>query len=219
MQHDDDEWISPFDDAFDDETSAFPYGTYGHTAPMVRTPLGTVRQFLHMLQSAESCDSCSQLFVDVGCGDGAVLNAVAKQQPHWQLLGVDIAEKTLEDAQRSADVEGTSHQISFRIGDYREILPLCDEMLSKSSTVTGSDLMTSNHDVIRTDSKSGSTVYSSILLYIYLIPSMIRNSDFRQQVIEPLLQGGAKIVVWCYLPGADDGLTGAEWPFLWQQDT
>lgn len=107
----------------------------------------------------------------------------------------------------SATEAGTSHQISFAIGDYREIVPLCDDMLRKceSRISSGSE-----------DTVPGS--YGTILLYIYLIPSMIRNAQFRQNVIEPLLFGGAKVVVWCYLPGAVDGMTGAEWPHLWKED-
>ena len=50
-----DEWVMPFADAFDDETEAFPYGTYGHTAPMVSKVCGCmccVLTFSHYLNIA-----------------------------------------------------------------------------------------------------------------------------------------------------------------------
>lgn len=45
---------------------------------------------------------------------------------------------------------------------------------------------------------------------------MVRNKDFRENVILPMLEGGAAVVAWCYLPG-DDG-NGIEWPYLWKED-
>ena len=190
MESYDEQWVCPFDDAFDDCTKAFPYGTYGHTAPMVRTPLGSVRRMLAMLPAAMNQNDQQQVFIDIGCGDGQVLNAVAVAQPSWQIVGVDISPETLEEARKSADAAGISDRVHLIAGDYRTCLPDFAKAIQSSS-------------------------FSNITVFLYLIPSMIRNPDFKRDVVLPLLEGGARIVVSQYLPGQEND---KDWPFRWKED-
>lgn len=234
-------WAMPFARAFDDETQAFPYGTYGDMAAMVCTPLGTVRRLLEMLEAGgkEGEGTSSRTFIDVGCGDGAVLNAVAKQHPNWKYVGIDIARKTLDDAGASSIKAETANRIWFSQCDYRELLPLHSHSLFTcpgydSSNMTDFPeiflppapaplclqqqqlpplLQSQSHHPLQ---HSSSQAFGSVILYLYLIPCMVRNNDFRKNVILPMLEGGATVVAWCYLPGGDGN--GTDWPYLWKED-
>jgi len=223
------EWVMPFAQAFDDETQAFPYGTYGDMAAMVRTPLGAVRRLLEMLEAGEKEgeDTFSRTFIDVGCGDGAVLNAVAKYHANWKCVGVDIALKTLEDASVASIEEGTASRMWFSQCDYRELLPLHSHSLFTCTGYDSSNMAAFPQMFLSTvpaptclqylhPQQSASQPFGSVILYLYLVPCMVRNKDFRENVILPMLEGGAAVVAWCYLPG-DDG-NGIEWPYLWKED-
>jgi len=220
---DEESWEMPFAQDFDDETMAFPYGTYGYMAPMVRTPLGAIRRMLELLTDPINDPHPHQprTFIDIGCGDGAVLNAVATHHPDWKCVGVDIARRTLEDAAVAAVEAGVADRTWFSRCDYREVLPLSGHSLYRCPGYDGGvkaelpEKFVSS--TITVDARIQPVLqFGNLVVYLCLIPSMVRNKEFRENVILPFLDGGATVVAYCYLPG-DDG-NGDELPYLWKHD-
>ncbi|MCX5970559.1 MAG: class I SAM-dependent methyltransferase [Coprothermobacterota bacterium] len=65
------------------------------------------------------------LVVDVGCGPGLLVEAIALRYPALRLVGVDIAAPMVARACESAAASGLARQVSFRVGDAQS-LPFSD---------------------------------------------------------------------------------------------
>jgi ubiquinone/menaquinone biosynthesis C-methylase UbiE len=61
------------------------------------------------------------ILVDVGCGPGYLIAAIAKSLPHLSIIGVDIAEEMVQKAARNLDSLGLAEKVSFRQGDIRAL--------------------------------------------------------------------------------------------------
>jgi trans-aconitate methyltransferase len=60
--------------------------------------------------------------LDAGCGDGLLSLAIAKRQPAWSLVGVDLREDLLEGARRRAGARGLPN-VRFASANLEEPLP------------------------------------------------------------------------------------------------
>jgi ubiquinone/menaquinone biosynthesis C-methylase UbiE len=55
--------------------------------------------------------------VDVGCGPGYLIAAIARAFPHVHVIGVDIAEEMIAAASQNAVTQGLGDQVEYRKGD------------------------------------------------------------------------------------------------------
>src|SRR4051794_33178223 len=73
--------------------------------------------------------------LDVGCGSGEALRAIAEVRPNAQLTGVDVSSESIEAAREAARALPDAERIHFEVGDYRQVtfppadLLLCDGVL------------------------------------------------------------------------------------------
>ena len=65
---------------------------------------------------------------DIGCGPGHLLFHLAKEAPALQLVGIDLSEEVLSQAEASAAARGLAEKVSFKQGSAQE-LPFSDESL------------------------------------------------------------------------------------------
>jgi S-adenosylmethionine-diacylgycerolhomoserine-N-methlytransferase len=61
--------------------------------------------------------------LEIGCGTGRNLIALAKRHPTAQLYGIDISEQMLETARNAAIKAGVSHRIALALGDATKLNP------------------------------------------------------------------------------------------------
>jgi ubiquinone/menaquinone biosynthesis C-methylase UbiE len=66
--------------------------------------------------------------VDLGCGPGHLVLALARRAPGLHLTGVDLSENMLVDAQLSAVQAGLGDRVDFRLGNVEKI-PFPDQSL------------------------------------------------------------------------------------------
>ncbi len=61
------------------------------------------------------------ILADVGCGPGYLIATMAKSFPDLSIIGVDIAKEMLQKATQNLSSLGLAEQVSFRVGDIREL--------------------------------------------------------------------------------------------------
>jgi ubiquinone/menaquinone biosynthesis C-methylase UbiE len=84
------------------------------------------QQMLHEYLDAMAIDS-AQTVLELGCGTGVAARAIAQRSGFsGTVVGLDLSEHLVADAQRLAAAEGVSDRVSFRVGDTRG-LDLPDE--------------------------------------------------------------------------------------------
>jgi ubiquinone/menaquinone biosynthesis C-methylase UbiE len=66
--------------------------------------------------------------VDLGCGAGQLAIEIVQKTPGLHMTGIDLSEKMLADARRSAQRVGLEDQVDFRLGNVEEI-PFPDQSL------------------------------------------------------------------------------------------
>ncbi len=66
--------------------------------------------------------------VDLGCGAGQLVLAIARQAPGLHVTGIDLSEKMLADARQAAQKAGLENQVDFRLGNVEKI-PFPDRSL------------------------------------------------------------------------------------------
>ena len=66
--------------------------------------------------------------VDIGCGPGYLINAIAKSLPHLRIIGVDISEDMLKAARNNSSSFDLNKRIKYRRGDVGE-LPFKDNAI------------------------------------------------------------------------------------------
>jgi sugar-phosphatase len=94
----DDEWEAPFADVEDEGGNVpFSYGTLSEVSSHVRTTASTVRKMISFLNLSKD-----DIFVDLGCGVGAVTNTVGRDIPGIEALGIDFCENELVEARKGA---------------------------------------------------------------------------------------------------------------------
>jgi ubiquinone/menaquinone biosynthesis C-methylase UbiE len=59
--------------------------------------------------------------VDLGCGPGQLVIAMARQAPALHVIGVDLSDEMLAQAGENAQSAGLAGQVSYRHGDARQI--------------------------------------------------------------------------------------------------
>ncbi|KAJ1444573.1 hypothetical protein M885DRAFT_552593 [Pelagophyceae sp. CCMP2097] len=91
----------PFADAFEEDSQTYPYGTHSAMASHVRTLRCTA-----LGAAALSSLKASDVFVDLGCGVGAVTNLVAREVG-CDAFGVDICELEVSAARLDAPANAT----------------------------------------------------------------------------------------------------------------
>ena len=92
--------------------------------PYVPTPPEIVDTMLRLADVQKN-----DLVIDLGCGDGRIVVAAAKDHGA-RGLGVDIDPERIKEAKENAQKEGVTDRVEFRQGD------LFDTDLSKASVVT-----------------------------------------------------------------------------------
>ena len=153
---------------FDTATGTFPYGTLSKRAATVVSPAGVTRHFLGLLQGLQlmgSSGACGglDLFVDIGCGKGSVLLAVARDVG-CPCLGVDISPRELAACRAAAEAVGVGGLVTLAEGDYRAF----------AQHLPNGDL-------------------SRCVCYLYLIPVMVNNRDFAKAVTGVLERGATVV--------------------------
>jgi len=165
-EEDEEEWTAPFQDAFDEATQTFPYGALSKMAPVVASPDGVSRRVVEMVNEASATPV--KLFIDVGCGQGKVLNHMAVHIG-CQTLGVDISVKELEVAASQACELGVAHLCNYVECDFRAFDTHIPEGVEPKDMV----------------------------VYMYSIPYMVNHPELRK-VMLGLLEKGATVVTWCH---------------------
>jgi SAM-dependent methyltransferase len=165
-ESDDGIWHPPL---MNDETGLIHtdvYGTLSATASTITTPSGVCRRFLEMIGPEKM--KTIKLFVDIGCGKGLIVSAVA-QAARCRALGIDILEEQLSQARAEASKNDVAELCEFVCGDFRQFC---------------------NHLPI--EFEPNETVF-----YLYLIPKMVSNRELSDAVTS-LLERGATFVSWQY---------------------
>lgn len=57
------------------------------------------------------------ILVDVGCGPGYLITAIARALPHLSIIGMDIAEEMVQKATKNLSSLGLDEKVGFRQGD------------------------------------------------------------------------------------------------------
>ena len=143
------------------------YGTLSETASTIVSPDGIPRRFLEMIGEKKMTEI--KLFVDVGCGKGRVMTAVAVASPDLNVLGVDILQEELDVAASLSLNLGVADRSNFVICDFRKFTEKIPDEVQPHQ----------------------------IVVYLYLIPKMVSNRDLRQHVVD-YLERGATFVTWSY---------------------
>ncbi|GMH70145.1 hypothetical protein TrLO_g437 [Triparma laevis f. longispina] len=86
----------PFGDAFEEDTNTYPYGTFSAVASHVCSPRLVALAAARLGQVDDQT-----LFVDLGCGIGAVSNLVGREFG-CRVVGVDCCEAQLVEARLAA---------------------------------------------------------------------------------------------------------------------
>jgi SAM-dependent methyltransferase len=160
-------WQPPFAEVEDENgNTPFPVGTLSEISSHVKTTVSTTKKMIDFLK----LDS-SSVFIDVGCGVGAVSNVVA-QEVQCRVLGLDFCENEIVGAQKAAKDLGVENVVSYVCADMFTLPQLIEER--------GYDL-------------------SKTFLYMYLIPKQIGRKELRE-MCEGLMKQGAKVVTFTYHP-------------------
>ena len=102
----DGEWTPPFADAFEEDTGAFPFGTYSKIASHAESPVGVIQAAIKLLQVFEG-----DVFVDVGCGKGAaLLHAANLLNSGTRCIGIDLCGGEIDCARKKLRGEGLQVQ-------------------------------------------------------------------------------------------------------------
>ena len=102
----DGEWTPPFADAFEEDTGAFPFGTYSKIASHAESPVGVIQAAIKLLQVCEG-----DVFVDVGCGKGAaLLHAANLLNCSTRCIGIDLCGGEIDCARKKLRGEGLQVQ-------------------------------------------------------------------------------------------------------------
>jgi SAM-dependent methyltransferase len=83
--------------------------------PYVPTPLEVIEQMLSLAQPQDG-----ELLIDLGCGDGRIVNTAASRVKGLKGLGVDIDPDRIREARAGADKAGVSDRVEFRQQDLFE---------------------------------------------------------------------------------------------------
>lgn len=80
-----------------------------------------------------------QRVADLGTGSGAIVLALARERPHWELHATDRSQEALEQAQGNVRALGLAVQL--HLGDWLEALPACrfDALVSNPPYLADSD--------------------------------------------------------------------------------
>jgi SAM-dependent methyltransferase len=79
--------------------------------PYVPTPPEVVEKMLELAQVG-----AKDVLYDLGCGDGRIVIAAAKQRGA-RGVGIDIDPQRISEARANAEAEGVTKQAQFRVGD------------------------------------------------------------------------------------------------------
>ena len=69
------------------------------------------------------------VFVEVGCGTGAVSARLAKAMPDNHVLGIDINEDFVRFATENVRRDDSSGRLAFKHGDCQRLLEIVDELM------------------------------------------------------------------------------------------
>ena len=91
--------------------------------PMLETRFGGMfrRSILDQLPLYEEIDARGGLVVDLGCGNGWYLRALASRFPQLRGLGLDGMPVNIQGAQDLARSQGVSDRLEFRLGDLHDL--------------------------------------------------------------------------------------------------
>lgn len=92
--------------------------------PMLEANFGAFfeRKICPAIAAFAEVDARGGLAVDLGCGNGWYLRALARRYPRLRGLGVDGFDATIEQARRAAASEGFGERLSFRKGDIHDLV-------------------------------------------------------------------------------------------------
>ena len=182
---------------FDEDNGTFEgFGSMSQVAPHTESPVGTVRRMVEMVQMV---GPVSSLFMDLGCGRGAVINHVAKYLPNCHCLGIDISAPELELARTASAVAGVENLVHFcQVHD---------------ATSFNLEPHLEQWDPWATAINVAARI-PALVIYIYLVPRQIESAALRA-VILPFLESGAKVVVLHFFPQDEPP---NDWPYLCLED-
>mmetsp|Transcript_63726 Transcript_63726/g.109435 ORF Transcript_63726/g.109435 Transcript_63726/m.109435 type:complete len:211 (-) Transcript_63726:69-701(-) len=164
--------VFPFNDAFEEDSETYPYGTLTAVASHVTTLSGTTLRLIEVLALSNR-----NFFVDLGCGIGRVTNLVA-ETAECPCLGIDNCEGEVLAAQ-------TAHAASIESREARNLTT----GVAKYVTCDLMDMIVHLEGVPPLQ----------IVIYIHLIPKQVARPELRA-MLEPLLVGGARVVTSVYHP-------------------
>jgi SAM-dependent methyltransferase len=91
--------------------------------PMLEGNFGTFfeRKICPAIGAFSDVDARGGLALDLGCGNGWYLRALARRYPRLRGLGVDGFDATIEQARHAAASEGHGDRLTFRKGDIHDL--------------------------------------------------------------------------------------------------
>ncbi len=79
-------------------------------------------------RAVQSVTNSRAVVADLGCGSGAMLCEILKQQPHWIGYGLDISEAAVNYSRRLASHKNVAERANFQTGCLSD-LPFCSNSL------------------------------------------------------------------------------------------
>lgn len=91
--------------------------------PMLEANFGTMFEttVCPAIPAFAAVDGRKGLAVDLGCGNGWYLRALARRYPNVRGLGIDGFRENIDQAKRIADSQGFGSRLSFLLGDIHEL--------------------------------------------------------------------------------------------------
>ena len=160
-------------DGFHPDTGSFEgFGTNQQKAPPAVSALGTTRRVISMASLVDD-----DLFIDLGCGPGEVVNCIA-ESVGCRCLGVDCEKRELDRAEEDARKRGIDE------GLVRYVQADIKEFASAAKAF------------------APGVPVSKWVIYVWLIPRQVE-AEWMRELLVPLVEQGAKVVFSESFPGGD----------------
>jgi SAM-dependent methyltransferase len=175
------DWVVPFDDAFDEGTGTCPYGSMSKVASSVASPQGTIIAALRLARLGPA-----DVFIDLGCGAGTVVR-LASEFGCRLCLGVDISPALIQEAVNNSVGQPVQFECAniFRVLDPTNLRSLASSSAPQEAGAT-----------------PASSPLAHVVLYLYQVPAFINRTDLRDALRDVLRLGCRIVTVFYHIRGA-----------------
>jgi hypothetical protein len=181
------DWVVPFDDDIDPVTGTCSYGNMNRVGSSVASAQGVAAASFALASL-----SADDVFVDLGCGEGAVVRQAAEHTNCRLCYGVDIMPHLIEAAQRaSTTLKPGASAVRCEANDIFTVL---------APTFLAT--------LVAADVESAARPLAHVVLYLYNTPSFMGRADLKL-ALQTVVDLGARVVsavyhIPCWTPYAED---------------